>query len=302
MLRYLKRECPAALISTLVDADVVALAVRKFLHRRIELIVRVANTMSHVSAHSRVKGRATLALWRRLLPSADAVVANSAGAAANLKGYVPALEHRVHTIHNPVVWPYIDEQAGAVPEHPWFSDAVPVVLSAGRLHPQKRHETTLRAFANVVKARAARLVILGEGPERDRLLGVARSLRIDHLVDFAGFQNNPFAYMARAAAFVLASDHEGLPNVLIQAMACGTPVVSTDCPSGPSEILEGGKWGELVPVGDWRALAAAILRTLDASIDRRALIARARVYDGEACVDRYMQLLEEVTGPCRHLR
>lgn len=155
----------------------------------------------------------------------------------------------------------------------------------------------MRAFAEVTKVRPARLVILGEGPDHERLLGVARSLQIGHLVDFAGFQTNPFAYMARAAAFVLASLYEGLPNVLIQAMACGTPVVSTDCPSGPSEILEDGKWGELVPVGDWRALAAAILRTLDAPIDRHALIARAGVYDGAAGVDRYLQLLDDIIRP-----
>ena len=160
--------------------------------------------------------------------------------------------------------------------------------------PVKGHETALRAFAEVVKSRPARFVILGEGPDRQKLVDLSHTLKIAHLVDFAGFQINPFAYMARAAAFVLASSHEGLPSVLIEAMACGAPLVSTDCPSGPREILEGGQWGRLVPVGNWRALATAILDTLDAPVDRDALTARANAYDGESSVEQYMALLQEL--------
>ena len=296
LLRYLKRERPAALVSTLIGADVVALAVRKLLHRDTLLIVRVVSTMSRQAAHSRIKRRATMALWRRLLPSADAVVANSVGATADLQRYAPPLRCPVRTIHNPVVWPYIAKQAGEALDHPWFEDGPPVILSAGRLVPAKGYETALRAFAEVVKSRPARFVILGEGPDRERLAGLAHALKIAHWVDFAGFQINPFAYMARAAVFVLASSYEGLPNVLIQAMACGTPVVSADCPSGPREILDGGKWGPLVPVGDWRALATAILHTLDAPVDRDALTARADDYDGESSVDQYMALLQELVA------
>ena len=294
--RYLRRERPAVLISTLPQADVVALAVRRFLHQDTPLVVRVASTVSQDAARSHLLRRATMMLWRRLLPSADAVVANSVGATEDLERYVPSLRWPVRTIHNPAVWPHIAKQAAEALEHPWFSDELPVILSAGRLLRAKGHETALRAFAEVVKSRPARFVILGAGPDQERLVGLAHALEIAHLVDFAGFQINPFAYMARAAVFVLASSYEGLPNVLIQAMACGTPVVSTDCPNGPREILAGGKWGRLVPVANWRALAAAILHTLDVPVDRDALIARAGVYDGESSVDRYMALLQELAA------
>ena len=296
LLRYLRRERPSRLISTLPQADVVALVVRRLLHRDIPLIVRVVNTMSQYAVHSSLRWRLTLTLWRRLLPSADVVVANSVGVTEDLERYAPSLKCAVRTIHNPTVWPRIARQAAEELDHPWFEDGLPVILSAGRLVPQKGHATALRAFAEVVKSRPARFVILGEGPERQKLVGLSHTLKIADLVDFAGFQINPFAYMARATAFVLASSHEGLPGVLIQAMACGAPLVSTDCPSGPREILEGGKWGRLVPVGNWRALANAIVDTLDAPVDRDALIARASAYDGESSVDQYMALLQELVA------
>lgn len=301
LLRYLKSARPEALFSVLVDPDVVALAVRRFLYKDFKLIVRVATTMSLAHAQSAtIKQRAAFALWRRLLPSADAVAGVSSGVIKDLRRYVPSVTDRVHTIYDPVVGPHIAQQASAAVQHPWFDDAPPVIVSVGRLELVKGHETTLRALAEVVESRPARLLILGDGPDHDRLLDVARSLQISHLVDFVGFQSNPFAYMARAALFVLASSREGLSNGLLEAMACGTPVVSTDCPNGPSEILERGKWGRLVPVGDWRALAAAILNTLDAPVDRQKLVARARDFDVETSVDRHMELLAELTQTARH--
>ena len=165
LLRYLKRERPSALISTLPQADVVALSVRMFLHKDIPLIVRATNTASQMATRPGLRWRATLTLWRRLLPSADAVVANSVGATEDLERYAPSLRCAVRTIHNPTVWPRIAEQAAQALDHPWFDDGLPVILSAGRLVPQKGHETALRAFAEVVKSRPARFVILGEGPD-----------------------------------------------------------------------------------------------------------------------------------------
>ena len=114
------------------------------------------------------------------------------------------------------------------------------------------------------------------------------------MVDFHGFQSNPLAYMSRAGVFVLSSIFEGLPNVLVQAMACGTPVVSVNCPSGPRELLEDGKLGRLVPPGDWQALAAAINATLDAPPDPAPLIARANDYSAESSIDRWQELVTEL--------
>jgi glycosyltransferase involved in cell wall biosynthesis len=170
---------------------------------------------------------------------------------------------KVHVIYNPVVSPELYEKADAPLEHPWFrSNQPPVILGVGRHRPQKGFDTLLRAFARVRQETPARLVILGEGPERPNLERLASELGVAADVDMPGFDPNPFRYMRRAGVFVLSSRYEGLPNVLIQALACGCPVVSTDCPSGPSEILDGGRYGALVPVDDVEAMAGAIVRAL----------------------------------------
>ena len=172
-----------------------------------------------------------------------------------------------------------------------------MVLAAGRLATEKDYPTLLRAFAEVARSRPARLVILGQGPERESLLELATWLGIEDRFDLPGFDVNPFRYMARASVFVLSSRYEGFPNVLAQAMACGTPVVSTDCRSGPSEMLEDGRWGRLVPVGDWRAMARAIEGTLDDPMAAEALRGRASVYSVEASVERYLEVVLGTAAP-----
>jgi glycosyltransferase involved in cell wall biosynthesis len=156
----------------------------------------------------------------------------------------------------------------------------------------------VRAFAEVRARRDCRLVILGQAsnPRKTKeqlaeLMALAANLGVADDVDLPGFVANPFAYMARASAFVLSSLYEGLPGVLIQAMACGCPVVSTDCPSGPAEILDGGRFGSLVPVGDERAMAEAIVATLDHPIASERLRARAQLFTVERAVDRYVDLM-----------
>jgi glycosyltransferase involved in cell wall biosynthesis len=201
--------------------------------------------------------------YRFLYPSADAVVAPSRGVAGSLLQLSPIPIQKVHVIYNPVVSPELYEKADAPVEHPWFQPhQPPVVLAAGRLVALKGYDTLLRAFARVRQETPVRLVILGEGPERPNLERLAAELGVAADVDMPGFDPNPFRYMKRAGVFVLSSRYEGLPNVLIQALACGCPVVSTDCPSGPSEILDGGRYGALVPVDDVEAMAGAIVRAL----------------------------------------
>jgi len=172
-------------------------------------------------------------------------------------------------------------------------------LGVGRLDPQKDFPTLIRAFARVRAQRPARLIVLGaEGHERHskyvaELKALPARLGIADDVDLPGFRHNPFAFMSRAAVFVLSSIYEGLGNVLIEALACGTPVVSTDCPSGPAEILEGGRFGALVPVGDDAAMAAAIAATLDRPPAAATLRERARMFSVERAVDRYLDLMFE---------
>ncbi len=192
---------------------------------------------------------------------------------------------------NPIVEARMLGLAAQTPRHPWLvrPDA-PVILAAGRLTPQKGFDTLLHAFALARRERRLRLLILGEGEQRASLQSLADTLGIAGDVALPGFDANPFASMRAASLFVLSSRYEGLPGTLIQAMACGTRVVATDCPSGPREILEAGRWGRLVPVGDPAALAAAIGAALDdpAPPEGRA---RATCYTVDAAVDGYARVL-----------
>ena len=211
---------------------------------------------------------------------------------------VPAASHKIITIYNPVVWHDHASKAAAPVDHPWFCDKdMPVVLSVGRLMPVKDHATLLRAFGQVMHSRPARLVILGEGPERRNLTELAERLGISQHFDLPGFRVNPFAYMSKSNVFVLSSRYEGLPTVVIEAMASGTPVVSTDCRSGSREILEDGKWGHLVPVGDWRSMAEAIIETLDNPVPSDQLISRASAFSADASIDRYLEVLTGSGNP-----
>ncbi len=219
-------------------------------------------------------------------------MAVSEGVAEDLALTASLPRERITTIYNPVVTPALAGQAQAPLTHPWFAPgSPPVLLAVGRLHYQKDFPTLLRAFARVRAVRAVRLLILGEGDQGVALQASAQELGITTDVELPGFVLNPFAYMARAAVFVLSSAYEGLPGVLIQALACGCPVVSTDCPSGPAEILEGGVYGPLVPVGDDAALAKAILSTLNARPNPDWLRTRAAEFSVDRAVDRYLEVL-----------
>ena len=291
-LRYVRRERPAAVMSTLTTSDAASLLAKLAHGSRMRVIVRQANTFTDLFFLRDFKNRQVLRLVRLLLPLADAIVGVSEGVASDLRGQVPRAAGKIVTIHNPVVGPGLAEQAAEAVEHRWFVDGgEPVVLAVGRLWHEKDYPTLLRAFAEVARSRSARLVILGQGPDRESLLELAKRLGIEDRFDLPGFDVNPFRYMARASAFVLSSRFEGFPNVLAQAMACGTPVVSTDCRSGPREMLEDGRWGRLVPVGDWRAMARAIEDTLDDPMPAEALRERASVYSVEASVERYLEVV-----------
>jgi len=194
------------------------------------------------------------------------------------------------TIYNPLVNEALLRSSEAPPAHPWLGMGDPVVLAVGRLIGQKGFDVLLDAFANLRRRRKVRLLILGEGELRPALLAQAERLGISDDISLPGFEHNPFSAMRAASVFVLSSRFEGLPSVLIQAMACGARVVSTDCPSGPREVLEDGRWGPLVPVGDAAALAEAIAAALD---QQRPPDVRLRASDfSEArAVQQYVQVL-----------
>jgi glycosyltransferase involved in cell wall biosynthesis len=236
------------------------------------------------------------ALKRALYPSADAVAVVSEGIADEVERELGIPRSMITVTFNPVVDQEILAAAEEPVDHPFFREEVPVLVAAGRLLPVKGFDVLLRAFGRVVERIDARLIILGEGPQRRALEDQMRGLGIEGKVSLPGFDRNPFRFMARAAAFVLSSRNEGLPGVLIQAMACGAPVISTDCHFGPAEVIgASGDNGILVPVDDELALSAAVTHVLsDMGLRSRlgaAARARAQHFSVEASLSRYAQAI-----------
>ena len=211
----------------------------------------------------RLKRWVLLWLKRWLYPTADYVTAVSAGVAKELREKLRLPRERVTVVYNPIVTPELAKMAGEDPCHPWLADGNPVVLGVGRLVQAKGFECLIDAFAHLRKVKEARLIILGEGPEREPLSEKVKAAGLADLVQLPGFVSNPFSYMSRCTVFVLSSRNEGLPGSLIQAMACGAAVISTDCHAGPSEIVTNEVNGYLVPVDDPMAISSRIEYLLD---------------------------------------
>jgi glycosyltransferase involved in cell wall biosynthesis len=265
LARYLKQVQPDALISTLHYANEAAILAKKISRVNTRVFLREANTPTAEARFQReqFKRRITPLLIRYLYPWADGIIGVSQGVSDDIAEIIGLPYEKIHTIYNPAITPQLFERAKESVDHPWLAAGEPpVILGVGKLQRQKDFSTLIHAFAKVKENRPARLIILGWGPERSDLESLVRELELEEYVSFPDYVKNPYAYMARAAVFVLSSLWEGLPNVLIEALAVGVPVVSTNCRSGPEEILDRGKYGLLTPIQDSQALASAILRTL----------------------------------------
>jgi glycosyltransferase involved in cell wall biosynthesis len=289
----LRREKPEALISAPDHANLVALWASMLARTG----TRVAIT-HHVHPSSSIRN--TPKLQERLYPfllhlfqgRAQVIVAVSQGVADDLARLACIQREHITVIYNPIVTDDFDQLAAAPCDHPWFAAGQPpVVVAAGRLTAQKDFSTLLRAFAILHGRRPARLIILGEGEERLHLEALAEQLGVHADLNLPGYSDQPFAFMSHSRVFVLSSAWEGFGNVLVEALACGTQVVATDCPSGPAEILENGKYGRLVPIGNAEALARGLEAALDAPLPSESLRQRAAAFSVEAAVDRYLQVL-----------
>jgi glycosyltransferase involved in cell wall biosynthesis len=290
LVRYLQKERPAVLISALHYTNEIAIWAKRLAGVPTRVVVSEHNTLS-VHARERSTDRWSPRLAKLFYPMADTIVAVSQGVAKDLRQVTGLPADRIQVIYNPVISPEILRKAKETVEHPWFaSGQPPVILGVGRLEPQKDFATLIRAFAQVQRIRPARLMILGNGQERSRLKSLIGELGLQETVKLQGFVSNPYAYMARSAALVVSSQWEGLPTVLIEAMAVGTPVVSTDCDSGPNEILDNGQYGWLVPVGDTDAIAEAILQTLTGNA-KRANSSWLNQFTFEAAAQKYLETL-----------
>lgn len=291
LVRYLRRAQPVALLSAMDHSNIVALCAHRLARVGARVVVSVHSTLSISVKHSNARGRLIPYIARWCYGWADGVVAVSRGVADDLSNTIGLPRERIHVIYNPVVVPELFELAKEPVEHSWFhAGEPPVVLSAGRLTAAKDYPTLLRAFSLVIKVCPARLVILGEGEERAGLEAMVRDLALEDVVSLPGFAKNPYAYMSKATVFVLSSAWEGFGNVLVEAMAVGTPVVTTDCPNGPAEILERGKYGRLVPVGNAEALAEEILAELDCSTNSEVLRHRAKEFSYDKIADQYLEI------------
>lgn len=291
LIAYLRRERPAAVISFLDHAGVIALWARRLSWTSTRIICTVHNSMTQAApSSSSLRSRIMPLFLRAFYPSADAIVAVSHGVAKDMSAVTGLPIGRIQVIYNPVITPGMMAAAAGSPNHPWFTDGgPPVVLGVGRLARQKDFVGLVRAFALVRRQRPARLLILGEGEERPAIEALIRQLELDGDVALPGFVAGAPAYMARAGVFVLSSVWEGLPTVLIEALAAGAPVVATDCPSGPREILRDGELGQLVPRGDVDALAQAILGVLGGST-RKVPLSELAEFTQQAVAEAYLRL------------
>jgi len=293
LVRYLRRERPVAMLSALNHANVVAGAARRLARVPTRLVVSVQNTPTpSLSNENSLRGRWMAHFMRWAYPQADGVVAISKGVADDLASVIGLERERIEVVYNPIDISHVTTLSKRPLQHPWYIDgSLPLIVAAGRLTRQKDYPMLLHAFALVRAHRPLRLIILGEGEARGELEALVRKLGLGDDVAMPGFVDNPFAWIRRSSLYVLSSDWEGFGNVLVEAMACGTPVISTDCPSGPAEILEKGLWGRLVPVGDVKALAEAMMATLDESA-YPDVVRRAQNFNVEKAVEGYLRVLE----------
>lgn len=265
LAKYLRIRRPDAVIAAMTHSTAAAVAARAIIRQKTKIIATEHNTMSKIVANTSGLKYRLMPLWSRwALKSADAIIAVSSGVADDLTSLTRIPREKFRVIYNPAITETVYAGAKSSVEHPWFqSGEPPVVLAVGRLDKQKDFPMLIRAFGLVRKYKPARLMILGEGPDRGRVESAVRELGISADVAIFGFEQNPYRFMSRAAVFASSSQWEGFGVALVEALALGLPVVSTDCAHGPAEILGNGKFGALVPVGDHEAMAQRLLAALD---------------------------------------
>lgn len=291
---YLKAQKPDILVSSLGQPNLIALLANKMAGCPTKVIVSQRN---HLTSQARDmpdwQYKVLPFLYRKFLRHADGIIAVSEGLAQDLVAVTGLPRDRITVIYNPAVPDDIDARAAQPAEHPWFEAKLPVVIAIGRMVAVKDYATMINAVARVPEAR---LMILGEGPLLGELEAQVAALGIASRVAFLGFRDNPFAYLARASTFVLSSRHEGFGNVIAEALACGTPVVTTDCESGPAEIVDHGRYGRLVPVGDVAALADALHQSLTATVDKEQLRRRGQSFSVDRAAEAYLALFGKLLG------
>lgn len=292
LVRYLRTEKPTVMLSALTEANVVALCARFLARYPKRVIVNEQNTLSQKIGKESTGIQKWYPLFARLTYRyADSVIGVSQGVVDDLTDNIGISDANTLVVYNPGITPKVRENAKQPLDHPWFgATEPPVILSVGRLHMQKDYGTLLQAFKLVREKQKARLIILGDGNERQTLEKQIQDLGIAEDVSLPGFVDNPHAYMANADVYVLSSRWEGLPTVLVEALYCGATLVATDCPSGPKEILQNGKLGCLVQMQNPESIADGIQQALDGTAPR-VKPDSWRLYDLDTIIEQYIDLL-----------
>lgn len=296
--RYLRKKEPTVLMSTTHAANIVAIWATSLARTETKLIVREPTTLSNQAKEfTSFKNKLIPPLVKYSYPYADQFIAISKGVKDELVDTVGINESKIEVIYNPIVTPDIEPKSKESVEHPWFDGDEPVILGAGRLTPQKDFPTLIRAFDELRDERDAKLVILGEGKERQTLESLIENVERGDSIDLYGYVDNPYKYMRKADVFVLSSAWEGFGNVIVEAMACGTTVVATNCESGPAEILADGEYGYLVPVGNERVLANKLQLALDRPLKEGTVRKRAAEFRLDQVISQYSSIL---FGTCQN--
>lgn len=293
--RWLRKVEPDVIVTSANDIGCLVLLLRSLLWREAKVVwtqhLSISGPLQASKGARRLRLLLEIWLMRRLIKRADAVVAVSRSVAEDMKSLIdPRLS--VQVIYNPAIPNDFEPRSREKIDWPWPDRAIPVVVFVGRLVQVKRLDLLLQAFARCVQAMPARLLVVGDGPETGMAETLATKLRLGDACKFAGHRDNPLPWVRHADLLVLCSDSEGFGLVLVEAMACGTQVVATDCPDGPAEVLAEGQYGRLVPVGDAEALAAAMQASLQSPFCAKDdLQARAAEFSVERAVEQYVALL-----------
>ncbi|QFT90671.1 N-acetylgalactosamine-N,N'-diacetylbacillosaminyl-diphospho-undecaprenol 4-alpha-N-acetylgalactosaminyltransferase [Bacillus sp. THAF10] len=290
--KYMSEQKPDAFISAKDYINLTVIFAKLLARSKTNLIV---STRVNISRQLEVLNSRNFKVVAKLVKHfyrfADHVVGVSKGVADDLYKITGIDRKKIHVVYNPVVTEGLLAKAEEEVEHPWFHEEVPVVVTVGRFDKAKDYPTLLNAFRVLQDSKKARLMLVGDGPERSHLESLVEEYKLQDVVDFIGFQSNPYPFMKKADLFVLSSAYEGFGNVVAEALAVGTPVVSTDCPSGPGEILDRGKYGTLVRVGDYIGLSKAIKETLENPLPKEKLLERSLFFTIKNSADSYERLI-----------
>ncbi len=301
LLAQLRKHEPDMVMTTSNDVACLMLMLRALFFPKMKVIctqhLSVSAPWQEAQGIQRAKHYMLLWLMKLLLPKADATIAVSRALVDDMRNTL-RLSGPIHVIHNPIVSPDFDSQLQSPIQWPWPDRSIPTMVFAGRLSKVKRLDLLLEAFRQVTQTRMARLLVLGEGPEREKILEFIAVHDLKAVCHLCGHQDNPLPWIKASDLLVLPSDYEGFGNVLVEAMACGTQVISTDCPNGPAEVLDHGRYGQLVPTGDAGALAHAMQRALSKEfyVPAPGLIRWADGFNVARAADAYLDVIQQVAN------